>query len=80
MGRFRAGLETRARGEWQSVAATELIAGLPGEIATARKLLDWLEEAFAIRQLPAEFGPGNVLLIEAAFEQVTEIATGPGWD
>lgn len=72
------------RGALQSVSATALFAGLPfniaeREIATARKLLpEWPEDAFALRQLPDEQGPGNVLLLEAEFEQATEIVSGFG--
>ena len=53
-------------------------------LATARKLLpDWPEEAFAIRELPESQGPGNILLLEARFEQklllerVTDLHRGP---
>lgn len=72
------------RGALQSVSATALFAALPSEIAereinTARKLLpDWPEEAFTVRQLPEEQGPGNALLLEAMFEHATEIVTGFG--
>jgi len=71
------------RGERRRVSATAVIAGLPfdiadRELATARKCLDWPEEAFAVRQLPEELGPGNALMLEAAFDQVTEIVTGFG--
>ncbi len=72
------------RGALTSVLATALFAGLPFEIAereikTVRKLLlDWPADAFAVRQLPEEQGPGNALLLEAAFENVTEIVTGFG--
>lgn len=72
------------RGALKSVSATALFAGLPFEIAereikTARKLLpDWQEDAFSVRQLPEEQGPGNALLLEAAFEHVTEVVTGFG--
>jgi RNA 3'-terminal phosphate cyclase (ATP) len=61
-----------------------LVAGLPFDIAdrelgAARKVLpEWPDEAFAARQLPEEQGPGNALLLEAEFEQVTEIVTGFG--
>jgi RNA 3'-terminal phosphate cyclase (ATP) len=73
-----------ARGERLRVSATALFAGLPFDIAdrelkTARKSLpDWPEDAFLVRQLPEELGPGNALLLEAEFEQVTEIVTGFG--
>ena len=72
------------RGALRAVSATALFAALPfniaeREIATARKLLrDWPEEAFSVRQLPEEQGPGNALMLEAAFEHTTEIVTGFG--
>jgi RNA 3'-terminal phosphate cyclase (ATP) len=71
------------RGMLRNVSATALFAGLPFDIAnreiqTARKLLDWPDEAFAVRQLPDGSGPGNALLLQADYEQVTEIVTGFG--
>lgn len=72
------------RGERRSVSAIALIAGIPFDIAdrelkVARKVLaDWPTDAFATRQLPAEHGPGNALLIAAEFEQVTEVMSGFG--
>lgn len=72
------------RGALRSVSATALFAALPGAIAerelrTARaQLPDWPEGAFAMHQLPEEQGPGNALLLEAAFEHATEIVTGFG--
>jgi len=76
-------IDCLARGAPRRVSATALFAGLPFDIAdreieTARKHLDWPDEAFSVRQLPEELGPGNALLLEAAFEQVTEIVTGFG--
>jgi RNA 3'-terminal phosphate cyclase (ATP) len=73
-----------ARGTLQRVSANAMFAGLPFDIAereikTARKLLpDWPEEAFAVRQLPAERGPGNALMLEAEYAHGTEIVTGFG--
>lgn len=60
-----------------------LLAAIPPgvadrEIATARKLLDWPADAFAVRELPESQGPGNILLLEAAFEHVTEVVSGFG--
>jgi len=72
------------RGALQSVSATALFAALPFDIAereikVARKLLtDWPEDAFSVRQLPEEQGPGNALLIEAVFEHAVEVVTGFG--
>lgn len=65
-------------------AASAVFAGLPFEIAerelkTVRKILsDWPEELFVVRELPPDQGPGNILLLEAAFENVTEIVSGFG--
>lgn len=72
------------RGALQSVSASALVAALAFDIAdreikTARKLLpDWPDEAFSVRQLPEEQGPGNALLLEATFEHGCEIVTGFG--
>jgi RNA 3'-terminal phosphate cyclase (ATP) len=72
------------RGALVSRSVNALVAGLPGEIAAreikeARKRLpDWPEDAFSIRQLPEAQGPGNILLVEAEFEHVTEISSGFG--
>jgi RNA 3'-terminal phosphate cyclase (ATP) len=77
-------IDCRDRGALRSVSATALVAGLPFDIAereidTARQVLpEWPPEAFTMRQLPEEQGPGNALLLEAAFDQVTEIVTGFG--
>lgn len=72
------------RGALRSLSATALFAALPFDIAdreleAARRILpDWPEDAFAVRQLPEEQGPGNALLLEAAFEHATEVVTGFG--
>lgn len=72
------------RGALLDRSATAVFAGLPFDIAereikVARKdLPDWPEDAFAVRQLPEEHGPGNILLLEARFEHVTEIVSGFG--
>ena len=76
-------LELMERGAPLHRQATALIAGIPFEVAkrelaTARQILGWPEESFATRQLPEAEGPGNALLLEAGFEQVTEIMTGFG--
>lgn len=77
-------IECLERGRLLSRSATAVFAALPvdvadREIATARKLLpQWPEEAFAVRELPAEQGPGNILLLEAEFEHVTEVFSGFG--
>lgn len=72
------------RGDLKNVAAMTLYTSLPGEIAVrankaARKeLSDWAEDAFAVRELPADEGPGLAVLVEAQFENVTEVVSGFG--
>ncbi|WP_344697366.1 RNA 3'-terminal phosphate cyclase [Sphingomonas rosea] len=72
------------RGALRAVSATAIFAGLPfdiadRELAAARKVLpDWPDDAFTVRQLKDDQGPGNALLLEAEFEQVTEVVTGFG--
>ena len=71
------------RGELRSVEARAIVAALPGEIAAREieavaKVLDWPEDRRRIEQLPERDGPGNILLLEAAFEHVTEVMSGFG--
>ena len=76
-------LELVDRGPLRRTEARALIAALPGEIAARElavvgKVLGWPEEARRIDQLADRVGPGNVLLLEAQFERVTEIVAGFG--
>lgn len=76
-------VDCRDRGAPLARSAVALIAALPvevadREIATVRRHLDWPDEAFTVRQLPEDQGPGNILLLEAAFEHVTEVVSGFG--
>ena len=71
------------RGEIRRKLATAAVAALPGEIAKrelqkVEKLLGWSGEQLRIRQLPAEWGPGNLLTLEIHSEHVTEVFTGFG--
>jgi RNA 3'-terminal phosphate cyclase (ATP) len=71
------------RGALRSVTGTAFIAGLPFDIAdrevkAARKALDWEEGAIGVRQLPEDQGPGNILILEAAYENVSEVVAGFG--
>lgn len=72
------------RGAAGPVQATAIVAGIPFDVAdrelkAAQKvLIEWPEEAFVVRQLPADHGPGNALLLEASFEHVTELMSGFG--
>ena len=76
-------VECLERGGLITKSATVLITGLPfdiaeREIACVRKSFDWPERSFAIRELPEERGPGNILLLEAEYEHVTEVVSGFG--
>lgn len=71
------------RGELRRVQAKAVVAALPGEIAVreldaANKILEWPDEARKIEQLPERTGPGNILMLEAEFDHVTEITSGFG--
>ncbi len=76
-------LDLLKRGELRSVKARAVVAALPGEIAVREleavaKILGWPEESRRIEQLPERTGPGNILMLEAVFEHVTEIMSGFG--
>lgn len=76
-------IELMSRGEFVRRKCMALVAGLPGEIAVrelaiCRKAFDWDEPSFQIRQLSADCGPGNVLMIELGDGQVTEVFTSFG--
>jgi RNA 3'-terminal phosphate cyclase (ATP) len=76
-------LDLVERGALRRVEARALVAALPGdiavrELAAVENVLGWPEESRRIEQLPEDFGPGNIVLLEAEFEHVTEIASGFG--
>jgi RNA 3'-terminal phosphate cyclase (ATP) len=76
-------LELVERGAQRRVEARAVVAALPGEIAlrelaSVGKVLGWPEAARRIEQLPERMGPGNVLMLEAEHEHVTEVVTGFG--
>ena len=71
------------RGEIKRRLAKAVVAALPGEIAKrelqkVEKMLGWSGEQLQIRQLPNEWGPGNLLTLEIESEHVTEVFTGFG--
>jgi RNA 3'-terminal phosphate cyclase (ATP) len=71
------------RGEITQRVARAVVAALPGEIAKRElkkieEMLGWTGEQLQIRQLPAEWGPGNMLTLEIHSEHLTEIFTGFG--
>ncbi len=76
-------IDCTERGALLDQSATAFFAGLPFDVAdreirTAQKQLDWPERSFSVRELPEERGPGNILLLEARYEHVTEIVSGFG--
>ena len=77
-------IDCTQRGEPLGVAAQALFTGLPFEIAERmlaqawRDLADWGEDAFAVRELPADQGPGVILMLEARHAHVTELVSGFG--
>lgn len=77
-------LECINRGALEGVSGQVLFSGLPFEIAerllarAKRDLADWPEEAFAVRQLPADEGPGVILMLEACHAHATELVSGFG--
>jgi RNA 3'-terminal phosphate cyclase (ATP) len=76
-------LHLTARAEPTHRLCRAVVAGLSGEIALreldlVRRMTDWPEPCFDIRQLPDEQGPGNVVTIEVGNGHVTEVFTGFG--
>ena len=77
-------IECLESGDLSNASAQVVFAGLPGEIALRmmarlrKDFPDWPEEVFSLRELPADQGPGIILMIEARKDAVTEIASGFG--
>lgn len=74
-------LELNDRGGFRQARATAVVAGLPEDIARRelnRAKAGLGEMETETRVLPAREGPGNVLLVELAYERVTEVFTGFG--
>ena len=76
-------LDLLERGELRSVMARAIVAALPGEIAVreleaVEKVLGWPGESRRIEQLPERSGPGNILMLEAVFQNATELVSGFG--
>lgn len=76
-------LELTERGEIVGQRCVATVAGLSRqiaerELAVVGRRLGWPSERLAVSELPADQGPGNVLIIEIASENVTEVFTGFG--
>ncbi len=76
-------LEITERGKLLHRKATAIVSRLPRHIAEReiRKLQSrsgWQPKCFEIIEIEEPVGPGNVVLIELAYENVTEVFTGFG--
>ena len=76
-------IECIDRGALKQLSGEARFAALPFDIAerkikTARKILGWDEGQLVVRQIPDEQRPGNILLLEAQYDHVTEIVSGFG--
>lgn len=76
-------IELLERGALLEVEARAIVSGLAASIADreleiVRARLGWPEPALQHVRLPEQHGPGNILLLRARFEQVTEIVSGFG--
>jgi RNA 3'-terminal phosphate cyclase (ATP) len=76
-------LELIERGPLMRVEARALVAGLPGEIAVreleaVEAILGWPEEARRVVHLSEHSGPGNIVMLEAGFEHMSEMMSGFG--
>lgn len=70
-------LKLLERGERRAAYAECFIAGIPGrvaerELSTFRETFDWPDEDLRVRGLPAEQGPGNVLVATLEYEALSE--------
>lgn len=77
-------LDCIERGKKLGVSGQVVFTGLPPEIAermltrARTDLSDWPDDAFAVRELPADQGPGVILMLEAQYANVTEVVSGFG--
>ncbi|MGZ4958630.1 MAG: RNA 3'-terminal phosphate cyclase [Methylomonas sp.] len=76
-------LHLQARGKPMAAYAESIIAGLPShiaerELAVVKRRMDWRDCQLFMRELDRHQGPGNVLLITLAYENITEVFVGFG--
>jgi RNA 3'-terminal phosphate cyclase (ATP) len=76
-------IELIERGLLRRVEARALVAGLPGEIAVrelaaVEQILGWPDDVRRIEQLSERVGPGNIIMLEAEFDHITEMTSGFG--
>ncbi len=72
------------RGALKSRSGSVLYAGLPVEIAARirkaamKNLSGWSDDAVTLREVPGDQGPGVALVLDAVYDQVTEVVSGFG--
>ncbi|MEE3627299.1 RNA 3'-terminal phosphate cyclase [Nitrospirillum sp. BR 11752] len=71
------------RGALRGVRGRALLSNLPAniaerELAAARQVLDWPDEAWGVETVAEGRGPGNILMLSACFDQVTEVVSAVG--
>jgi len=76
-------IELNARGTMRAKSAEAILAGLPlhmaeRELKVIGKELAWEEACLNVRHEPGAYGPGDVLLVTLAYENVTEVFAGFG--
>jgi RNA 3'-terminal phosphate cyclase (ATP) len=76
-------IEILSRGEILSQYAISRVAGLPfniveRELQVIEKRFQWDKSQLRPERLPDEHGPGNVILLHAESQHVTEVITGVG--
>lgn len=77
-------IECLDRGVPMGQSGTVLFSSLEGKIAgrirsaALKTLPKWDEGQLVVRELPADQGPGVTLILESAFDQVTEVVAGFG--
>lgn len=81
--RSLAPIDLRDRGAIIDRRAVAAVAGLTRRIAereltVVSRKMNWPLESMAVKELPADQGPGNILILEIKSEHVTEVFTGFG--
>ena len=71
------------RGRMKRSTARAVVAGLPRHIAerelmVVRRKLGWSDDRLSVEEVGSVRGPGNVITLEIAFENVAEVFTGFG--
>lgn len=77
------GIDLLERGEFIGGRVRAIVANLPPHIAqrecdTLARLTGWAEDCFQVEQLNQARGPGNIVLIELHYAEITETITAFG--